>query len=158
MSPPWPAWWPAGPRGLFKALREHDPEFVLLDGILAECARVGGSLAGYSAEHRRRGVNVQVVTDPAGEVLWISPALPGRIHGLTAARSHRVIRICGRQGIPILADRACQGAGLWFITGLKRSPGGVLTLTQRAANRALAAARAPVERGMARLESWQIFR
>ncbi|MFB7107038.1 transposase family protein, partial [Streptomyces hydrogenans] len=29
---------------------------------------------------------------------------------------------------------------------------------QRTVNRALAAARAPVERGMARLKSWQIFR
>lgn len=33
-----------------------------------------------SAKHRRHGVNVQVVTDPVGEVLWISPALPGRTH------------------------------------------------------------------------------
>ncbi len=74
-------------------------------------------------------MNVQVVTDPAGEVLWISPALPGRTHDLTAARAHRIIRICERQGVPVLADRA------W----------------------ALAAARAPVERGMARLKSWQIF-
>ncbi|MDR6981207.1 hypothetical protein J2X68_007949 [Streptomyces sp. 3330] len=55
-------------------------------------------------------MNVQVVTDPAGEVLWISPALPGRTHDLTAARSHHIIRICERQGVPILADRAYQGA------------------------------------------------
>lgn len=43
-------------------------------------------------------------------------------------------------------------------TGPKRPPGGELTLTQRTVNRTLAAARAPVERGMARLKSWQIFR
>lgn len=103
-------------------------------------------------------MNVQVVTDPAGEVLWISPALPGRTHDLTAARTHRIIRICERQGVPILADRAYQGAGPWLATGLKRPPGGELTLTQRTTNRALAATRAPVERGMARLKSWQIFR
>ncbi|AJF65638.1 hypothetical protein SVTN_15690 [Streptomyces vietnamensis] len=46
----------------------------------------------------------------------------------------------------------------WVTTGLKRPPGGELTLTQRTANQAPAAARAPVERGMARLKSWQIFR
>lgn len=78
--------------------------FVLLDGTLAECDRVGDSRADYSAKHRRHGVNVQVVTDPAGEVLWISPALPGRTHDLTAARTHRIIRICERQGAPILAE------------------------------------------------------
>ncbi|MFE6063381.1 transposase family protein [Streptomyces sp. NPDC056431] len=144
--------------GLLKTLRERDPEFVLLDGTLAECDRVGDSRADYSAKHRRHGVNVQVVTDPAGEVLWISPALPGRTHDLTAARTHRIIRICERQGVPILADRAYQGAGPWVTTGLKRPPGGELALTQRTVNRALAAARAPVERGMARLKSWQIFR
>ncbi|WP_274563755.1 transposase [Streptomyces spiramyceticus] len=144
--------------GLLKTLREHGPEFVLLDGTLAECDRVGDSRADYSAKHRRHGVNVQVVTDPAGAVLWISPALPGRAHDLTAARTHRIIRICERLGVPILADRAYQGAGPWVTTGLKRPPRGELTLTQRTANRALAVARAPVERGIARLKSWQIFR
>ncbi|CAM5300315.1 IS5 family transposase ISStsp5 [Streptomyces tanashiensis] len=104
--------------GLLKTLREHDPEFVLLEGTLAECDRVGDSRADYSAKHRRHGMNVQVVTDPTGEVLWISPALSGRTHDLTAARTHRIIRIRERQ----------------------------------------AGARAPVERGMARLKSWQIFR
>jgi len=54
-------------------------------------------------------VNVQVVTDPDGRLLWLSPALPGRSHDLTAARTHRIIRICERQGVPILADLAYQG-------------------------------------------------
>lgn len=143
---------------LLKTLRENTPDFVLLDGPLAECDRVGGSRADYSAKHRRQGVHTQVVTDPAGEVLWISPALPGRTHDLTAARTHRIIRICERQGVPILADRAYQGAGPWVTTGLKRPPRGELSLTQRTVNRTLAQAGAPVERGMARLKSWQTFR
>lgn len=70
--------------------------------------------ADYSHKHRRHGVNVQVVTDPTGHVLWISPALPGQCHDLTAARTHRIIRICERQGVPILADRAYTGAGHWL--------------------------------------------
>ncbi|CAL9620751.1 hypothetical protein SUDANB6_05857 [Streptomyces sp. enrichment culture] len=41
-----------------------------------------------------------------GQALWISPALPGRTHDLTAARTHHTIRICERQGVPVLADRA----------------------------------------------------
>lgn len=98
------------------------------------------------------------VTHPAGEVLWISPALPGHTHDLTAARTHRIIRICQRQGVPILAGRAYQRAGPWGTTGLKPPPGGELALTQRTVNRAQAATRAPVERGMARLKCWQIFR
>ena len=70
--------------GLLKALRESDPDYVLLDGTLAECDRIGDSRADYSTKHRRHGVNVQVVTDPTGHVLWISPALPGRAHDLTS--------------------------------------------------------------------------
>ncbi|MEU0412931.1 transposase family protein [Streptomyces griseorubiginosus] len=144
--------------GLLRSLREADPDYVLLDGTLAESNRVGDSRSDFSQKHRRHGVNVQMVTDPAGRLLWISPPLPGRAHDLTAARTHRIIRICERQGIPILADRAYIGAGPWVTTPRRRPPGRGLTPTQHAVNRALSAARAPVERGVARLKSWRIFR
>jgi hypothetical protein len=71
--------------GLLRILRETDPEYVLLDGTLAECDRVDDSRADFSQKHRRHGVNVQLVTDPAGKLLWISPALPGHTHDLTAS-------------------------------------------------------------------------
>ncbi|GHH71724.1 hypothetical protein GCM10018793_07570 [Streptomyces sulfonofaciens] len=103
-------------------------------------------------------MNVQVVTAPDGEVLWLSPAPPGRCHDLTAARAHRIIRICERQGVPILADRAYIGAGAWVTTPARRPARGELALTQQTVNRALSKARAPVERGVARLKSWWIFR
>jgi hypothetical protein len=54
--------------GLLKTLREHDPDFILLDGTLAECARDGDGRADYSHKHRRHGVNVQVITDPGGRL------------------------------------------------------------------------------------------
>ncbi len=100
--------------------------------------RVGDGRADYSAKHRRHGANVQVVTDPHGRLLWLSPALPGRAHDLTAARTHRIIRICERQGIPILADLAYQGGGPWGTTGVNRRPRSGLTPTQQTANRGLA--------------------
>lgn len=62
-------------------------------------------------------------------------------------------------GHAILADRAYPGAGPWGTTGRERPPGGQLSPTRQAANRALAAAsRAHFERGVARLKSWRIFR
>ncbi|MEU0846262.1 hypothetical protein ABZ370_43465 [Streptomyces sp. NPDC005962] len=42
------------------------------------------------------------------------------------ANSHRIIRICERQGVPILTDRAYTCAGPGVTTGLKRPPGGEL--------------------------------
>jgi hypothetical protein len=144
--------------GLLRAPQEANPEYVLLDGTLAECDRVGDSRADFSQKHRRHGVNVQAVADPADKLLWISPALPGRTHDLTAARTHRIIRICERQKVPVLADRAYIGAGPWVTTPARRPPLGGLTPTQQTVNRALSAARAPVERSVARPKSWRIFR
>ncbi|MFJ5780123.1 transposase family protein [Streptomyces sp. NPDC093094] len=144
--------------GLLKTLREHDPDLVLLDGTLAEYDRVGDGRADHSHKHRRHGVNMQVVTDPGGRLLWLSPVLPGRTHGLTAALTHRIIRIRERQDVPVLADLAYQGAGPWLTTDIRRRPLQEPTSAERSRNRAPAAARAPVERGVARLKSWRIFR
>ncbi|GGJ64574.1 hypothetical protein GCM10010121_089070 [Streptomyces brasiliensis] len=83
-------------QSLLKVPREADPDFVLLDGTLAECDRVGDSRADYSHKHRRQGVNVQVVTDPGGRLLRLSPALPGRAHDLTAARTQNVLVVPSR--------------------------------------------------------------
>lgn len=94
--------------GLLKSLRAHDPDFVLLDGTLAECDRVGDGRADYSSKHKRHGVNVQVVTDPAGEIWWLSPALPGHTHDLAAARTHKILRICDGSWA-----RACSTRPSW---------------------------------------------
>jgi hypothetical protein len=46
-------------------LRETDPDYVLLDGTLAECGRLGDGHADYSTKHRRHGVRVHV---PCGQL------------------------------------------------------------------------------------------
>lgn len=56
-------------QGLLKVLRKTDPDHALLDGTLDECDRVGDGRADYSSKCKRNGVNVQVLTDPAGEIL-----------------------------------------------------------------------------------------
>ncbi|MFD8162692.1 transposase family protein [Streptomyces malaysiensis] len=91
--------------GPLRALREAEPDYVLLDGTVAECDRVGDSRTDFSHKHRRHGVNVQVVTGPVGRPPWISPTMPGRAHDLTAARAHRIIRIREHQDAPTLAGR-----------------------------------------------------
>src|SRR5690606_13414536 len=52
--------------------------YVILDGTLIATDRLSG--AGdrlfYPGKHRRHGVNVQFLTDPHGELIWASPALP----------------------------------------------------------------------------------
>lgn len=63
-----------------------------------------------------------------------------------------------RYRVPVLADHAYVGAGPWVTTPIRRLPNRGLTTTQRTVNRARSAARAPVQRSIARVKSWRIFR
>jgi hypothetical protein len=65
-------------------------------------------------------VNVQVLADPAGRLVWASPALPGATHDLTAARSHGLIDILTSYDVTTFADRGYQGAGGTVRTPFKR--------------------------------------
>lgn len=143
---------------LTRALRQARPEYVLVDGTLAECDRVGNGQDDYSGKHRKHGVNIQAVTGPAGELLWYSPALPGRTADITAARTHKIVTICERLKIPALADKTYQGAGGTFATPVKRHRSRDLTVKEKSVNRAHARLRSPVERAFARLKAWRIFR
>jgi hypothetical protein len=143
---------------LSRALRKAKPEYVLVDGTIAECDRVGDGQRDYSGKARRHGVNIQAVTDPVGEVIWYSPALPGRTVDITAARTHHIITMCERLKIPALADKAYVGAGGTFCTPFKRHGGRELTTRQNGVNRAHSRLRSPVERAFARLKAWRIFR
>ncbi|WP_406053536.1 transposase [Streptomyces sp. NBC_01077] len=142
--------------GLTAALRSANARYALLDGTLAECDRTGDGRTDYSG--KRHGVNLQVVTAPDGTLVWISPALPGRAHDLTAARQHRITATCIRLGIPVLADRGYQGAGDIVAVPHKRRPGKDLTVKQRCVNRAHSRLRWPVERSIASVKTWRILR
>lgn len=74
--------------------------------------------------------------------------------GVRKGRGSRPVRGCSTS--QLLADPAYQDAGPWFTTGLKRPPGREFATIRLTVNRALVQAQAPVERGIARLKSWQI--
>ena len=65
--------------------------FVILDGTLLPIDRIAADTPYYSGKHKRPRMNVQVLADPFGRLLWASPALPGSTHDLTAARQHGII-------------------------------------------------------------------
>ncbi len=73
--------------------------FVLLDGTLLPIDRIAADTPYYSGKHKRHGMNVQVLTDPFGRLLWASPALPGSTHDLTAARQHGIIDALAEAGV-----------------------------------------------------------
>jgi hypothetical protein len=143
--------------------------FVILDGTLLRIDRgamtSGRDRAFYSGKHKCHGVNVQVIADPAGRLVWISPALPGARHDLGAAREHGIIDALANAEIHAVADTAYQGAGprvavpqrrrrLDPDTGRYRP----LSVAQKQVNAAHARQRGPGERVNAQLKNWRILR
>jgi hypothetical protein len=132
--------------------------FVLLDGTLLPIDRVAADRPFYSGnKHKKHGMNVQILTDPFGRLLWASPALPGAVHDIRAAREHGIIDALAQADVPCWADKGYRGAG-----GTIRIPywGRWKTLSpgQKAVNRSYAKIRALVEQAMATLKSWRLLR
>ncbi|MFJ5561213.1 IS5 family transposase [Streptomyces sp. NPDC093250] len=132
--------------------------FVLLDGTLLPIDRIAADRPFYSGKHKKHGVNVQVVADPFGRLLlWASPALPGAVHDVRAAREHGVIDALAGAGIVCWADKGYQGAG-----GTVRVPyrgrWETLSTGQQAVNRFHAKIRPLVEQAVATLKSWRLLR
>ena len=86
--------------------RSGPPQGVRLSSTAPCCAidRVGMTSgydrAFYSGKHKCHGVNVQVIADPAGRLVWISPVLPGARHDLGAAREHGIIDALTKAEVP----------------------------------------------------------
>jgi DDE superfamily endonuclease/Helix-turn-helix of DDE superfamily endonuclease len=129
--------------------------FVVIDGTLIPIDRVAADRPFYSGKHRKHGMNLQVIASPQGEILWVSGALPGAVHDLTAARIWGIVRRLAAAGLIVLADKGYIGAGEPVITPYR---GRNKPLSQKAANRAHAQLRAPAERANAQLKTWHILR
>jgi hypothetical protein len=130
--------------------------YAILDGTLVLIDRVGGSQNRryFSGKHRRHGVNAQVIADPHGRLVWVSPALPGSIHDLKAARTHRIIDALTTAAVATFADKGYRGArgavGVPFY-------GRHLPTRMREVNSAHAKIRAIGERAIATLKTWKVL-
>ncbi|MDT0438674.1 MULTISPECIES: transposase family protein [Streptomyces] len=131
--------------------------YLLLDGTLLAIDRVAADRPFYSGKHKEHGMNVQVIADPFGRLLRASPALPGAVHDIRAAREHGIVEALAEAGIQCWADKGYRGAG-----GTVRIPcwGRWETLSpgQKAVNRSHAKIRALVEQAVATLRSWRLLR
>ena len=119
--------------GLHEALqraREDGCAYVILDGKVFAADRCGEqatSVKGqtidvwYSGKAHRHGGNIQGLSAPGGLPLWVSPAEPGSVHDLTAARVHVLPALykAAADGLPALADLGYHGAGHGVLTPVK---------------------------------------
>ncbi|OEJ56311.1 transposase [Streptomyces agglomeratus] len=131
--------------------------YLILDGTLLPIDRIAADRPFYSGKHKKHGMNVQVIADPKGRLLWASPALAGAVHDIRAAREHGIIDALAEAGITCWADKGYQGAG-----GTVRLPyrgrWDRLSVGQQTVNRSHAKVRALVEQAIATLKSWRILR
>ncbi len=145
--------------------------FVILDGTLLRIDRVGMTSgydrAFYSGKHKCHGLNVQVIADPVGRLVWISPPLPGARHDMGAARAHGIIDAVNTAGVRAIADTAYQGGGPAITVPHRRRRRDLDTgrygPCQRIRKRSTPPSparrrRAPGERVNAELKNWKILR
>ncbi|WP_420821785.1 transposase family protein [Pseudonocardia broussonetiae] len=98
--------------------------FVILDGTLVSIDRVGVGTGRdrtyYSGKHKRHGVKVKVLADPAGRLIWASGALPGARHDMGAAHEHGLIHALHAAEVRVIADNGYRGSG--FAIPQRRRP------------------------------------
>jgi hypothetical protein len=128
--------------------------YVVLDGTLIAADQVAAGRPFYSGKHKRHGMNLQVIASPAGDILWVSGALPGSVHDKNAEWIWGVLAELEAAGLVTLADKGYQGSTYAKIPYRGRNK----PESQKAANRAHAKLRAPGERANAQLKTWKILR
>ncbi len=107
-----------------------------------------------SPQHKKHGMNLQVIASPAGDILWVSGALPGSVHDKKAEWIWGVLHELEAAGLITLADKGYQGT-TWAKIPYR---GKNKPESQKEANRAHAKLRAPGERANAQLKNWRILR
>ena len=130
--------------------------FAILDGTLLRIDRIGADRPFYSGKHHCYGMNVQVIADPRGHLLWASPALPGAVHDIKAARTHGIIDALTRAGVRTWADKGYQGARGPVIVPYK-GRWSTLPEGKRDVNRSHAKIRAVGEQANATLKAWRLL-
>ncbi|MFS1305387.1 transposase family protein [Streptosporangium longisporum] len=140
------------------AKRASPLAYTIMDGTLIPIDRVTDERPYYSGKHKQHGMNVQLLTDPVGRLVWASPALPGAVHDVTAARTVGLIDALAGVGVKTFADKGYQGAGGTIRTPFKRHRHRPwLSRAQRDVNRSHARIRAIGERAVATLKSWRVL-
>jgi hypothetical protein len=130
--------------------------YLILDGTLIPIDRIAEDRPFYSGKHKRHGMNVQVLADTRGRLLWVSPALPGAVHDVRAAREHGIPAALVKFGVAVYADAAYQAAGPTIAVPYRRYPK-PLSRNQKIVNQNHARNRAPGERAIATLKTWRLL-
>lgn len=157
MSSRWSGSWPPSPSLADVVRTASTKASLILDGVLLPIDRIAADRPFHSSKHKKHGMNVQLIADPQGRLLWASPALPGAIHDIRAAREHGIDDALADVRINCWADKAYRGAG-GTVRTLYRGRWESFSTGQKAVNRSHAKIRALVEPAVATLTIWRLLR
>jgi len=154
---------PRLPRALAAAARAGHP-YVLLDATLIRTRRRNKhrKRQDFNGKHRHHGLLFTALVDPAGNLLWISAAKPGRTNDATAARHQRIVAALRTAGLGAIADMAYSALDdnpdqPTVITGRRPHHRRLLTRAQTQINAMIARDRAANEHPFAYLKNWRIL-
>ena len=97
-------------RAAVRDAKKAGQAYVILDGTLIPIDRVAADRPFYSGKHKRHGMNLQVIVSPAGDILWVSGALPGSVHDKKAEWVWGVLDELEAAGLVTLADKGYRAA------------------------------------------------
>ena len=104
-------------------------------------------------KHHTTGVNVQVVADLHGRIVWVSDPLPGRTHDVAALDTHDVLR--GHDASQFIGDKGYIGRGM--TTPTRKPQNSILLERDKQFNTQVNQLRYKIERAIANLKTWRIL-
>jgi hypothetical protein len=131
-----------------------DPrEHYIVDGTLLPCWSWSGHRELYSGKHRTTGMNVQVVCDVYGRLVWISDPVDGCRHDSAALKLSGVLDTLDPGNW--MGDKGYIGADM--ITPIRKPPYRDLLDWEKEFNTAVNRIRYMIEREIANFKTWRIL-
>jgi transposase len=127
---------------------------VLVDGFLAPCWSWRGVPELWSGKHKTTGFNSQVISNLAGDIIFISEPVTGHNHDMTALSETETAEVIAA-ALSAIGDKGYQGSG--YITPIKKLQCRKLLEWEKKFNADVSRLRAPVERAIAHIKSWRIL-
>ncbi|HEX3924286.1 MAG TPA: transposase family protein [Streptosporangiaceae bacterium] len=127
---------------------------VLVDGFLAPCWSWRGTPDLWSGKHKTTGFNSQVISNLAGDIIFVSEPVTGHNHDMTALTETEAAEVIAA-AFSAIGDKGYQGSG--YITPAKKPQGQELLEWQKEFNAEISRLRSPVERAIAHIKSWRIL-
>jgi hypothetical protein len=136
------------------AIRLVKGKVCLVDGTITPCWSYAQHRELWSRKHGTTGFCVQLIGLLDGAPIWISDPLPGKTHDKNAFDNTDTTDII-KKALAGIGDKGYQGADLH--TPTKKPRHRKLSKGEKAANAALSALRAPIERVVAHFKNWRIL-